>query len=70
MIEFSEDIGFWSKFAFWYVFINAFVCLAFMGVVVVGGLFDLKFLFRALGEEEVDETDDGRVATPTPEDAG
>jgi len=30
-------------------------------VVIVGGLFDLRFLFKALKEEVVDETDDGRV---------
>jgi hypothetical protein len=61
MIEFSESIGFWSKFTFWYSFINVFACLAFLTVVVVGGIFDLKFLFKALKQEKVDPTDDGRV---------
>ena len=64
MIEFSEEIGFWSKFTFWYAFINAIVCACFTLVVIVGGIFDLKFLFAALKSEEVDETDDGRVVEP------
>ena len=33
-------------------------------VVIVFGFFDLKFLFKALREELVDETDDGRVDEP------
>jgi len=61
MIQFSEEIGFWSKFVFWYVAVNAVVCVIFTVVVIVGGLFDLRFLFKALKEEVVDETDDGRV---------
>ncbi len=61
MIEFSQEIGFWSKFVFWFVSVNVFVTIIFTLVIIVGGLFDLKFLFRALKEGEVDETDDGRV---------
>ena len=30
-------------------------------VTTVGGVFDLKFLFKKLKEEVLDETDDGRV---------
>lgn len=68
--QFSEDIGFWSKFTFWYVFINTFVTLGFLVVVIIGGCFDLRFLFRALKEETIDERDDGRViAEPAVEDA-
>ena len=65
MIEFSEDLGFWSKFTFWYVVINAVVTALFLLVVIVGGLFDLRFLFRSLREAPADLTDDGRVAGPT-----
>ena len=61
MIQFSPDVGLWSPFVFWFVLVNAVVCAVFSLVVVVGGIFDLRYLFRALGEEEVDETDDGRV---------
>ena len=59
--DFSGGIGFWSKFTFWYVYINTFVTIGFLLCVIVGGVFDLRFLFRALREEVVDETDDGRV---------
>ena len=67
MIEFSQEIGFWSKFIFWFVSINVVVTILFTLVIIVGGCFDLKFLFKALKEEVVDETDDGRVIA-TPED--
>ena len=62
MIEFSPQIGFWSKFVFWFVGINVVVTLAFTLVVIIGGCFDLCYLFRALKEDEADETDDGRVS--------
>ena len=68
MIEFSQEIGFWSKFIFWFVSINVVVTILFTLVIIVGGCFDLKFLFKALKEEVVDETDDGRVIA-TPEDS-
>ena len=61
MIEFSEEIGFWSKFTFWYVMFNAVVTVLFTLTIIVGGLFDLKFLFNSLNCEVVDEADDGRV---------
>jgi hypothetical protein len=60
-MEFSEEIGFWSVFTFWYVAINTIVTGGFLLVVIVGGFFDLKFLFKALREAQIDETDDGRV---------
>ncbi len=60
-MQFSENIAFWSAFMFWFVAINTLVTLVFMVVVIVGGIFDLKFLFDALKKETVDETDDGRV---------
>ena len=68
MIEFSQEIGFWSKFIFWFVSINVVITILFTLVIIVGGCFDLKFLFKALKEEVVDETDDGRVVA-TPEDS-
>lgn len=33
-------------------------------VVTVGGIKDLKFLFKTLKEQSIDETDDGRVVKP------
>lgn len=64
MIQFSEEIGFWSKFIFWYISINIVVTFLFTFVIIIGGLSDLRFLFKSLKEETVDETDDGRVAVP------
>ena len=63
MIEFSSEIGFWSPFAYWYVVVNCIACALFTVVIIVGGIFDLRFLFRAIAEDETDETDDGRVLT-------
>jgi len=60
-IEFDPEMGIWSPLVYWYVAVNAILCAAFSVVVVVGGIFDLRYLFRALREEIVDETDDGRV---------
>ena len=62
-MQFSEDIYFWSSFTFWFVAVNIFVTLIFTCVIVVGGISDLRFLFNALKEERVDETDDGRVVS-------
>ena len=67
MIEFSQEVGFWSKFVFWFVWINVATTIGVTFVVIFGGLFDLKFLFRALKEEVVDETDDGRVVAAKPD---
>jgi len=61
MIQFSEQIGFWSKFIFWYVFINGFTCIIFTMVIIVGGFYDLRYLFKSLREGSVDEKDDGRI---------
>lgn len=30
-------------------------------IVTIGGVFDLKYFFKSLDEEILDETDDGRV---------
>ena len=72
MIEFSTELGFWSKFTFWYVWINAFMTAGFLVLVIFGGLFDLRFLFRSLRAERADESDDGRVTQQDvdPRDSG
>ncbi len=64
MIQFSTDpnIGPWSKFVFWFAMINTIATMAFTLVVIFFGFFDLKFLFKALREERIDVTDDGRVS--------
>ncbi len=69
MIQFSNDpnIGPWSRFVFWFAIINTLATMGFTVVVIIGGIFDLKFLFKALREESVDVTDDGRVAEERPE---
>lgn len=63
------SMSFWSPFTFWFVAINVFVTLVFTVVVIIGGIFDLKFLFKSLREAEVDETDDGRVEVPPAQNA-
>jgi hypothetical protein len=60
-IEFDPNLGLWSPGIFWFVIVNAILCGCFTVVVIVGGLFDLRYLFHALRTEEVDEADDGRV---------
>lgn len=60
-IQFDPALGFWSPFVYWFVAINAILCGLFTIVVIVGGVFDLRFLFKALNEQDGDETDDGRV---------
>lgn len=65
MITFSPEIGFWSPFVFWFVLINSVVCGLFAIVVIIGGFGDLRYLFRELRNAEVDETDDGRVDSPS-----
>ncbi len=63
MIQFSDSVGFWSSFIFWYVFVNAIITVCFTLVIIVGGLVDLKYLLKQLRENtSIDETDDGRVS--------
>ena len=66
MITFSSEIGFWSPFVFWFVVVSSIACGLFAIVITIGGLRDLRYLFRELRESEVDETDDGRVDSNTP----
>jgi hypothetical protein len=63
-MQFDPELGAWSPVIFWYCAINAVLSFLFTFVVIVGGCYDLKFLFRALKEERTDETDDGRVQQP------
>ena len=61
VIEFAQDLQPLSGIIYWFVVINAFACVAFTLVVIVGGIYDLKFLLSALLAEEKDDSDDGRV---------
>lgn len=62
----SPDLAFWSPVIFWFVAVNAILTGLFTLVVIVGGFFDLRFLFSALNSGDIDETDDGRVAPDRP----
>ena len=69
-IQFDPDLGIWSPFVYWFVAVSAILCGVFTLVVIVGGAFDLRFLFNALNEEVCDEADDGRVVAQEPGDTG
>jgi hypothetical protein len=62
MIRFSPELGWWSVAVFWYVAANLILCIGFSIVVMIGGLYDLRFLFKSLDEQVVEESDDGRVS--------
>jgi hypothetical protein len=64
-IVFSEQVGFWSKFVFWFAIANMVATILFTLVVIVGGFFDLKYLFESLDSDRGDDTDDGRVTGRT-----
>ena len=68
-IVFSEEIGFWSKFVFWFAVANTAATILFTVVVIVGGCFDLKYLFDALNAEPHADADDDGTSGP-PHDAG
>ena len=70
MITFSPEIGFWSPFVFWFVVLTSIFCALFAIVVVIGGIGDLRYLFRELRQAEVDETDDGRVMSSDTDETG
>jgi hypothetical protein len=40
------------------------MCIGFAVVVFIGGMFDLKYLLKAMDEAPTDEKDDGRVIEP------
>jgi hypothetical protein len=63
MIQFDPSLGVWSPFVYWFIVVSSLSCGVFTLVVIVGGAFDLRFLFKALGEEASDDHDDGRVET-------
>ena len=46
---------------FWYLLISFCINIVVVIWVTIGGCFDLKYLFKVLKEERVDDTDDGRV---------
>jgi hypothetical protein len=46
---------------FWYLLISFCVNVVVVIWVTIGGVFDLRYLFKVLREELVDDTDDGRV---------
>lgn len=58
MIEFSESVGFWSKFVFWFALANTVATLAFTVVVIIGGFFDLKYLFAALRSPDSEQSEE------------
>ena len=46
---------------FWYLLISFCINIVVVIWVTIGGVFDLKHLFKVLNEANVDDTDDGRV---------
>ena len=46
---------------FWYLLISFCLNIVVVIWVSIGGVFDLKYLFKVLKEEKIDDTDDGRV---------
>jgi hypothetical protein len=66
LIQFDSSLGSWSPFVYWFVVVNTILCGVFTLVVIVGGAFDLRFLFNALNEDVGDEADDGRVVAQEP----
>ena len=46
---------------FWYLLISFCLNIVVVIWVTIGGVFDLKYLFKVLKEEQIDDTDDGRV---------
>jgi hypothetical protein len=69
-IVFSEQIGFWSKFVFWFAIANTVATILFTVVVIVGGCFDLKYLFDALKTNPQADADDNEEVSPRSPDAG
>ena len=46
---------------FWYLLISFCLNIVVVVWVSIGGVFDLRYLFKVLKEEKIDDTDDGRV---------
>ncbi|MFI4911506.1 MAG: hypothetical protein ACIAQZ_07550 [Sedimentisphaeraceae bacterium JB056] len=51
----------WETSSYIYLVIMILFNILLTVIVSIGGYFDLKYLFKSLREEIVDETDDGRV---------
>ena len=51
----------WIYFTYVYVVLFILLFLVLTVIVVIGGYVDLKYLFKSLKEEIVDEADDGRI---------
>jgi len=56
-MEYKTMLDIW----FWYLLISFCLNIVVVIWVTIGGIFDLRYLFRVLKEEKVDDTDDGRV---------
>ena len=59
-IPFGEGqwLNFWKAYIYVYLFIGVVVCIWF----TIGGLLDIRFLFRKLAKMKRSDLDDGRVA--------
>lgn len=64
-IQFDPSLGWWSPFTFWTVIVSVVLTLGFTVAVLIGGLSDLRFLLKAMDEEQIDVTDDGRAQPPS-----
>ena len=51
----------WAIVTYWYTVISLIIYVAFTIIISVGGFFDLRFLFRELDSQVLDEKDDGRA---------
>lgn len=51
----------WETSSYIYLVVMILFNILLTVIVSIGGYFDLKYLFKSLREEIVDETDDGRV---------
>lgn len=71
MIEFTTDptIRHWSQFVFYFAVINTIATILFTVVVIIGGIFDVRFLIHALKTEKIDVTDNGQVRRESDNDA-
>jgi hypothetical protein len=51
----------WMYASYIYAFTMAAIFVVLTIIVTIGGVFDLRYMFRSLRQEELDPTDDGRV---------
>jgi solute:Na+ symporter, SSS family len=59
----NKEIPFTAWLSFWRIFITMMFCVgtAFLLLITIGGIIDLKKLFKALKKSSIDVDDDGRV---------